>query len=124
MLVDKEEIVPMGVQRLSPLPGPTAFLPRPLRATRRAGTVLTLRDVRDVEALVLETLDETALPLTRRDMEDLVRCGIESVFRVERALYPGRPLLPVLDGLLRERLIDRWRSLHPEHVRSVAPAAA
>jgi hypothetical protein len=122
MLVDKEEKLPMGLQRLSPRP--TAFLPRPLLAKRRAGTVLILRDVRDVEALVIETLDQTALPLTGRDLEELVSCGIESVFRVERALSPGRPLLPVLDGLLMERLTDRWRSLHPEHAGSVAPAAA
>jgi hypothetical protein len=114
----------MGVQPLSHLPGPTAFLPRPLAATRRAGTVLTLRDVRDVEAFVMQTLDDTALPLTALDLEELVPCGIESVFRVERALSPGRPLLPVLDGLLRERLIHSWRALHPEHVRSTAPAAA
>jgi hypothetical protein len=111
----------MAVQQLSSPPEPTAFLPRPLRAMRRAGTVLTLRDVRDVEALVMETLNATELPLTGRDLEELVPCGIESVFRIERALSPGRPLLPVLDGLLRERLTDRWRSLHPERV---APAAA
>jgi hypothetical protein len=124
MLVEKEEKVPMGVQRLSPLPRPTTFLSRPLRATRRAGTVLTLRDVPDVEALVVKTLDETALPLTARDLEKLVPWGIESVFRVERALSPGRPLLPALDGLLRERLIAGWNSLHPQHVGGVAPAAA
>jgi hypothetical protein len=109
----------------SPPTGSTAFSrPRPLLAQRRASRVLAVRDVRDVESLVIETLDETALPLTGRDLEELVRCGIESVFRVEQALSPGRPLLPVLDGLLRERLIARWHSLHPEHLAGVAPAAA
>jgi hypothetical protein len=108
----------------SPPTGSTAFRPTPLLATRRASRVLAVRDVRDVEGLVIETLEETALPLTGRDLEQLVRCGIESVFRVERALSPGRPLLPVLDGLLRERLIARWHSLHPEHLAGMAPAAA
>lgn len=104
--------------------GSTAFSPRPLLAERRSGPRLAARDVSDVEGLVIETLGETALPLSRRDLDELIRCGIESVFRVERALSPGRPLMPVLDGLLRERLIDRWNSLHPEHLGGVAPAAA
>jgi hypothetical protein len=105
-------------------PRPSAFaLRRPL-VERRATRPLAARDVRDVEALVMDALDETGLPLNSGDLDELVRCGIESVFRVERALSPGRPLTPVLDGLLRERLVDRWRSMHPERLEGVASAAA
>ena len=103
---------------------PPPIPPRPSPAWRMQKRLLAMRDVRDVEGLVRETLDETGLPLSGRDLDELIPCGIESVFRVERALSPGRPLAPVLDGLLRERLIDRWRSLHPERLDGVAPAAA
>jgi hypothetical protein len=69
-------------------------------------TVLTLRDVVDVEVYVFETIREAALPVRDEDLDELVRAGVESVRRVERALPPQWPLLPVLDTVLSPRLVE------------------
>ncbi len=60
------------------------------------------------------TLAATSLPVDDRELNELVRCGIDSVYRVERALPPERPLAPVLDTALHDHLVDRWHSLHAE----------
>jgi hypothetical protein len=79
--------------------------------------------VQDVEAYVIGTLASTSLPVDDRDLDELVRCGIDSVYRVERALPPERPLAPVLDTALQERLVDMWHSLHSERGDAVAALA-
>jgi hypothetical protein len=68
--------------------------------------LLSLRDVADVEAYVIATIDETGLPLS----EQLVSIGIDSVCRLECALPPQRPMLPLLDKMLSPRLNELWRS--------------
>jgi hypothetical protein len=67
--------------------------------------------VADVEAYVIDALVEAGLPLTDSDLELLVAAGIESVYRLERALPPERPLLPLLEELLSARLAELWRSV-------------
>ena len=86
--------------------------------------VLAVRDVRDVEAYVRGTLDAASLPADDRELAELVRCGIDSVYRVERALPPEQPLAPVLDTALHEHLVERWRSLHAERGDIAARAVA
>ena len=70
------------------------------------------------------TLAEASLPVDDRELDELVRCGIDSVYRVERALPPERPLAPVLDTALQEHLVDRWHSLHAERGDVAAAAVA
>jgi hypothetical protein len=86
--------------------------------------VLAVRDVSDVEAYVRGTLDAASLPADDRELAELVRCGIDSVYRIERALPPEQPLAPVLDTALQEHLLERWELLHAERgglaVRAVA----
>jgi len=107
---------------------PPAEQPTPTTATSipmapgEPRQVLTLRDVRDVEAYVLRALNETGLPVADSDLGELVPYGVEAVYRLERALPPERRLGPVLDGLLRARLADRWRSL--DRPRDLEPVAA
>lgn len=98
-------------------------------ARHEPGPVLTVRDIRDVEAHVRSTLHEAGLPLGQDQLESLVRCGVRSVLSIERALPRERPLAPVLEATLRQRLVDRWQALQIErsdaapHVRGAAAAA-
>jgi hypothetical protein len=89
-------------------------LPRPVLAKGRSTTFLSLRDVRDVEAYVIDALHRSALPLAENDIHRLVAAGIESVYRLERALPPQQPLLPLLDEVLSSRLAELWRSAQSE----------
>lgn len=77
-----------------------------------------------MEAYVVGTLAATSLPVDDRARDELVRCGIDSVYRVERALPPERPLAPVLDTALHDHLVDRWHSLQAERGDVAAQAVA
>jgi hypothetical protein len=75
---------------------------RGVRAPRLLARVLTIRDVRDVERYVDAYL--AALPLPDDELRAAVLGGIGDAYRIDRALPPERPLLPVLDVLLASRL--------------------
>ena len=64
---------------------------------------LRLRDINDVDEYVLETLELVA-PAARDRRDALHAHGVRAVLRVERALPPGIPLLPVLEDVLPARL--------------------
>jgi hypothetical protein len=81
---------------------------RPAFTGRRSARILSLRDVADVEAYVIETIHEAALSLSDGELDELVASGIESVYRLERALPPQRPLRPLLDHVLSPRLAELW----------------
>jgi hypothetical protein len=64
---------------------------------------LRLRDITDVHGYVREAVARVA-PATAAHREALHAHGVRAVLRVERALPPGVPLLPVLDAVLPARL--------------------
>ena len=66
--------------------------------------VLTLRDVRDVESYVAAHLEARGIGPADEDHRELVLTGVQAAYRVERALPPERPLSPVLELLLEQRL--------------------
>jgi hypothetical protein len=66
--------------------------------------VLALRDVRDVESCVATSVQNLGVGPTDEDHKQLVLAGVQSAYRVERALPPERPLRPVLEPLLEHRL--------------------
>jgi hypothetical protein len=70
---------------------------------------LSLRDVVDVESYVDDTLTAMRLPVGSRDLEWLRRAGVDTVARLELAMPPDRPLLPVLESLLPQRLMALWQ---------------
>jgi hypothetical protein len=90
----------------------------------RPTRILSLRDVPDVEAYVIHTLREAKLAQMDGALEELVAAGIESVYRLERALPPERPLLPLLDEVLPGRLAELWRSAHVDSAASSNRGAA
>jgi hypothetical protein len=63
--------------------------------------VLSLRDVEDVEEHAAGHLEGVPLSETERRAEILRAIG--DAYRVDRALPPERPLLPLLDALLTSR---------------------
>jgi hypothetical protein len=69
---------------------------------------LRLRDVADVQGYVRDAVARVA-PAAAGHRETLHAQGVRAVLRVERALPPGVPLLPVLDAVLPARLeaLDR-----------------
>ena len=78
-----------------------------------------LRDVADVDAYVREAVG--ALRPCAGEAVALHAQGVRAVLRLERALPPGAPLMPVLDAVLAPRLA----ALHGESAfRSGIPAAA
>jgi len=83
-----------------------------------------LRDLRDVERYVIETIQDAALPLSDRHLDELVAAGIESIYRLERALPPQRPLLPLLQKVLLPRLVELWGSLELDAAAPTRQAAA
>ena len=91
-----------------PHPAETITGVRLAPAGTRSNRVPTLRDVVDVEAYVIGTLHEAALTPTDGELAELVASGIESVYRLERALPPDQPLLPVLEKVLSKRLVELW----------------
>jgi hypothetical protein len=97
---------------------------RPDFTNRGSTRVLSLRDVADVEAYVIDTLHEVAIPLDDGDLEQLVAFGIASVYRLERALPPERPLLPLLERVLSARLTDLWGSVQLDRAASSNRPAA
>jgi hypothetical protein len=99
-------------------------LPRPIRARGRSTSGLALRDLRDVEAYVIATLHRGALPLADGDLDRLVAQGIQSVYRLERALPPQQPLLPLLEQVLSARLAELWRSIELDRADPSDPLAA
>jgi hypothetical protein len=96
----------------------------PVFARGRSTALLSLRDVRDIEAYVIETIHEAAVELRDGDLDELVASGIESVYRLERALPPQQPLLPVLDKLLPSRLAELCGALDVDRVAPVQVATA
>jgi hypothetical protein len=91
---------------------------------RRSARILSLRDVGDVEAYVIDTIHEAELPLSDRHLDVLVAACIESIYRLERALPPQRPLLPLLQKVLLPRLVELWGSLELDTAAPTQPAAA
>lgn len=77
----------------------------------------------DVEAYVIETIQEAAPQLSDDDLDELVLSGIRSVQRVERALPPQRPLLPVLEKVLAPRLIALAVALEGDRSAPARPGA-
>jgi hypothetical protein len=66
-------------------------------------TPLRLRDVTDVHGYVRDAVARVA-PAAMSHRHALHAHGVRAVLRVERALPPGVPLLPVLDAVLPPRL--------------------
>ena len=64
---------------------------------------LRLRDVTDVQGYVRDAVAQVA-PAAVGHRDALHAHGVRAVLRVERALPPGVPLLPVLDAVLPARL--------------------
>jgi hypothetical protein len=64
---------------------------------------LRLRDIDDVHGYVLDAVELLA-PAARDRRDALHAHGVRAVLRVERALPPGVPLLPVLEDVLPPRL--------------------
>jgi hypothetical protein len=95
---------------------PISKLPPPNNGGHLPG-VLTLRDVRDVESLVAAHVQELGVQPGDEDHTKLVLAGVQTAYRVERALPPERPLRPVLELLLEHRLA-------PERSRRRRTAAA
>ena len=86
----------------------------PFPPASRAGVSLPrrLRDVSDVEEYVHAALDGV-LPAADVDRRAVLHAhGVRAVRRVERALPPGVPLVPVLETVLPGRLetVDRMLS--------------
>ena len=69
-----------------------------------AHAVRTLRDVRDLERYVSESLAAIGVEPTSRAHAPLLEHGLRSVYRVERALPPEVSLRAVLDEVLPGRL--------------------
>ena len=69
-----------------------------------AGTVRSLRDVRDVEGYVSESLASIGVWPTSAVHAPLLAHGVRSIYRLERALPPETSLRAVLDEVLHERL--------------------
>jgi hypothetical protein len=82
----------------------------PKRPARRLPRVIALRDIRDVEGLVISTLERLALPVEGEHSDRLVRAGVEAVFRVDRSVPRDHPLAPVLDGMLEQRMLELHES--------------
>ena len=72
-------------------------------------TPVSARDVADVEAYVSDTVADLGLPTGARDSDWLIQAGIATVVRVDRAMPPERPLRPMLESHLSERLLALWR---------------
>jgi hypothetical protein len=81
-----------------------------------ASSRTSFRDVADVDTYVGDTLAGLRLPAESRDLEWLRRAGVATVARLELAMPPERPLLPVLESLLPQRLMALWLQ------RTAAPA--
>jgi hypothetical protein len=77
---------------------------RQIPTTPPAGRVQSLRDVRDLEAYVSESLAAIGVAPTSRAHEPLLQHGVRSAYRVERALPPEVSLRAVLDEVLPARL--------------------
>jgi hypothetical protein len=80
--------------------------------------------VRDVEAYVIDTFRRTAPPLGEDDLDRLVASGIESVYKLERALSPQQPLLPLLEQVLSARLAELSRSVQLDRAEPSDPVVA
>lgn len=78
-----------------------------MRQTPTAGPetpVRSLRDVRDLEGYVSESLAAIGVEPTSRAHGPLLQHGVRSAYRVERALPPEVSLREVLDQVLPARL--------------------
>jgi hypothetical protein len=69
----------------------------------------TLRDVRDLDGYVCEALREIGVRPSSGAHAALLEQGLDSAYRLERALPPETSLRAVLDQVLRERLISSLR---------------
>jgi hypothetical protein len=72
--------------------------------TRPESAVRSLRDVRDLEGYVSESLAAIGVAPTSRAHGPLLQHGVRSAYRVERALPPEVSLRAVLDEVLPARL--------------------
>jgi hypothetical protein len=79
--------------------------------------VLALRDVPDVERCVAGRF--RALDLPDPELRVEVLGAISDAYRIDRALAPERPLLPLLDTLLASR-VTRMRSRLDRRLTRVA----
>jgi hypothetical protein len=68
-----------------------------------------LRDVRDLDGYVREALKEIGVRPSSGVHAALMEQGLDSAYRIERALPPETSLLAVMDAVLRERLISSLR---------------
>jgi len=68
-----------------------------------------LRDVRDLDRYVSETLREIGVRPSSGVHAALLEHGLACAYRLERALPPETSLRRVLDAVLRERLISSLR---------------
>jgi hypothetical protein len=90
----------------------------PLPPTKTRG----LRDVRDLEGYVSTTLGAIGIVPSSPVHEPLLRHGVRSAHRVERALPPEASLRPVLDEVLHQRLNAVLRSVRTPALAGPASA--
>jgi hypothetical protein len=77
---------------------------RPISTPQPTAIVHTLRDVRDVEHYVSESLAAIGVEPTSEAHRPLLEHGVRSAYRLERALPPETSLRAVLDEVLPLRL--------------------
>ena len=75
----------------------------------KAAKMSPLRDVRDLDGYVREALKEIGVRPSSGVHAALMQQGLDSAYRIERALPPETSLRAVLDAVLRERLISSLR---------------
>jgi hypothetical protein len=85
-----------------------------------ANSHTSFRDVTDVETYVDDTLAGLRLPAESGEREWLHRAGVATVARLELAMPPERPLLPVLESQLPQRLLALWQERASTPVRTAA----
>ena len=87
-----------------------------------APTLRSLRDVRDLDGYVSESLAALGVDPASRAHAPLVEHGVRSAYRVERALPPEVSLRAILDEVLPARLSAPLQRIRTQAV--AAPVAA
>ena len=90
--------------------------------SQAVAAVRSLRDVRDLEGYVSESLAAIGVGPTSRAHASLLQHGVRSAYRVERALPPETSLRAVLDQVLPARLTAPLRGIGTPAL--AGPAAA
>ncbi len=75
----------------------------------KAAKMSPLRDVRNLDGYVHDALKEIGVRPSSGVHAALMKQGLDSAYRLERALPPETSLRAVLDAVLRERLISSLR---------------